>query len=62
MSSHPLFRHFYDLAGWVISEIKIIPEMAVIKLRRDKSHRVYCPHYTRKDSENRAWGRTTVTF
>jgi len=30
--------------------------MAVIKLRRDKRHRIYCPHCTRKAGENRrAW-------
>jgi len=53
MSSHPSFGHLDDFAGWVIQEIKIIPQMAVIKLRRDQRHRIYCPHCTEKAGENR---------
>ena len=32
--------------------------MAVIKLRRDKRHRIYCPHCTKKAGENRRVGQS----
>ena len=36
MSSHPLLRHLYDFPGWVIQEIHLTQEIAVIKLHCDR--------------------------
>lgn len=53
MSSHPSLRHLYDFSGWVIKEIQMTQELAVVKLHRDKRLNIYCPHCIRKAGLNR---------
>jgi transposase len=53
MSSHPSLRHLYNFSGWVIHEMQVAQDLVVIKLYRDKRHRIYCPHCIRKAGLNR---------
>jgi len=48
MSSHPSLRHLYDFSGWVIQEVQVTPEIAVVKLHRDRRRSIYCPHCIKK--------------
>lgn len=58
MSNHPSLRCLYDFPGWVIQEMKVLPEVAVIKLHRDKRLTIYCPHCIRKAGLNRKVSQT----
>lgn len=53
MSSYPSLGHLYDFSGWVIQEIQVTREIAVVKLHRDKRLNIYCPHCIRKAGLNR---------
>lgn len=53
MSSHPSFRNLFDFPGWVIQEVQVTSNLAVIQLCRDKRLAIYCPHCIRKAGLNR---------
>ena len=53
MSSHPSLDKLYDFSGWVIQEIQVAQEVAVITLHRDKRLNLYCPHCIEKEDLNR---------
>ena len=56
MSVHPSWSPLFDFAGWVIKEIKIIPELAMIKIQRDKRLSIRCPHcYQRSGTNRKSW-------
>ena len=43
MSSSPSLRPLYNFDGWVIKNIKLSSDVAVIKIRHDKRHFSQCP-------------------
>ena len=53
MSSHPSLRNLYNFPGWVIQGIQVIPQIAVVKLHRDKRYSLYCPQCIRKATLNK---------
>ena len=53
MSSSPSLRPLYSFPGWVIQEIKLNPELVMVKIRRNHQLTIYCPHCLRKAGESR---------
>lgn len=53
MSSNPSLRPIYTFLGWVIKEIKLNSEIAMVRIRRHKNHKVFCPVCSKKARENR---------
>lgn len=53
MSSSPSLRPIYTFLGWVIKEIKLNSDIAMIRLRRHKQHKIYCPLCSKRTRENR---------
>jgi len=43
MSSSPSLRPLYTFVGWVIQEIKLNSEIAMVRLRRHRQHKLLCP-------------------
>ncbi len=53
MSSNTSLRPLYTFFGWVIKEIKLNSELAMVRLRRHKNHKIVCPNCSRRAKENR---------
>ena len=53
MSSSPSLRPIYTFFGWVIKEIKLNSELAMVRLRRHKQHKINCPLCNKRTRENR---------
>ncbi len=53
MSNNPSLRPLYNFPGWVIQEIKLNSDMAIITLARDKRLSLHCPHCSLKAGGNR---------
>ena len=51
MSSFPSLRPLYNFDGWVIKNIKLSSDVAVIKIRHDKRHFSQCPFCGQKMGE-----------
>ena len=56
MSVHPSWSPLFDFPGWVIKEIKTRPEIAMIRLQRDKRFSIRCPYcYKRSGTNRKVW-------
>ena len=53
MSSSPSLQPLYSFDGWVIKNIKLSSDVAMIKIRHDKRHLPQCPLCGQKMGENR---------
>ncbi len=53
MTRHPSLRLLYDFPGWVIQQIKMCPEVAMVRIRRNRSHKINCPICCKRVGKNR---------
>jgi len=53
MSSNPSLRPLYTFFGWVIKEVKLNSELAIVRLRRNKKYKINCPFCSKQARENR---------
>ena len=53
MSSAPSLRPPYTFTGWIIQEINLNSEIAMIRLRRHKQKQILCPNCNCRAGENR---------
>lgn len=53
MTCTPSLRLLYDFPGWVIEEIKVGTEIAMVRLRRNRSHVINCPICGKRAGTNR---------
>jgi transposase len=53
MTRYPSLRLLYDFPGWVIQQVKVGPEIAMVRLRRNRSHKIKCPHCGKRAGKNR---------
>jgi transposase len=53
MTRYPSLRLLYDFPGWVIQQVKVGSEIAMIRIRRNRSHKINCPHCGKRAGRNR---------
>jgi transposase len=54
MTRYPSLRLLYDFPGWVIQQVKVGPEIAMVRIRLNRSHRINCPICGKRAGKNRA--------
>jgi transposase len=53
MTRYPSLRLLYDFPGWVIQQVKVGPEIAMVRIRLNRSHRINCPICGKRAGKNR---------
>lgn len=54
MSCKSSLRQLFDFPGWVVQEIKMNEEIAMVRIRRNQSHRINCPNCRNRAGKNRS--------